>query len=265
MKVTAEMKRKVEAKIRECMAIAAKHYPNADLPYPTVRYAKRGTTAGTANDSRYEINLNAVLLMENKDVFINRTVVHEFAHLVDGRVNPHTRQTSIVSTRRGLRRTKRDVHGPSWKNIMRQFGADPSRCHSYDVTNARVKNRGASRQHVWKCGCGNGQVVLTDAKHKKQLAAAPGYGYYQRGHTVRRCGKYTYFGIEGQELQPMPLAADQPKPKAAAPATGGSKLDKCRRVYNPDLSRAANIVAFTEEGCTPAGAATYYAKIKKEF
>ena len=265
MRVTNKVKADVTRRIEECIVIANKKYGRT-FDFPTVKYTKRGTTAGTANDGTYTINLNPVLLMENLDTFIDRTVVHEFAHLVDGLVNSWTRDTSIRMTSRGYSRTKRTVHGPSWKAIMVLSGADPSRCHSYDVTNARVKGRRAhaAPKHIWKCGCGGGEIKLTAKNHKKQLAAAPGYGYYARGHTVRRCGKYSHFGLEGAELKPMPLprAADAPKPK---PRTGTTKLDKCRRVWNPDHTRAANIVAFIEEGCTPAGAATYYAKIKKEF
>lgn len=266
MRITNKAKADVTRKIKVCIKIAEAKY-GRKFAMPSVIYRKRGTTAGTAHDGRYEIDLNGVLLMENGDVFIERTVVHEFAHLVDGIMNPHTRERPIVHTRRGMRRGKRDIHGPTWKNIMRLFGADPSRCHSYDVTNSRVKGRRAhsAPKHIWKCGCGGGEIKLTAKNHKKQLVATGSYGYYARGHTVRRCGKYSYFGLEGAELKPMPLAANTATPKPRAPRGTESKLDKCRKVYDPDLSRAANIVAFTEEGCTPAGAATYFAKIKKEF
>jgi len=266
MRVTNKVKADVTRKIKECIKTAEAKY-GRKFAMPTVLYRKRGTTAGTAHDGRYEINLNPVLLMENLDVFIDRTVIHEFAHLVDGIMNPHTRDAGIVHTRRGMRRGKRDIHGTTWKNIMRLFGADPSRCHSYDVSNARVKNKAdsTSPKHIWKCGCGGGVLELTASKHKKQLVAVAPYGYYMRGHTARRCGKYSYFGVKGAELKPMPLAANTAAPKPRATRGSESKLDKCRRVYDPELSRAANIVAFTEEGCTPAGAATYFAKIKKEF
>jgi hypothetical protein len=141
----------------------------------------------------------------------------------------------------------------------------PERCHDLDVSRAQVRNKRSTKIHIWKCGCGGGQVVLTPAGHKKQLVATGKYGYYQRGHTANRCGKYSYFGIKGQELKPMVANTRTPTPKPRAPRGTETKLDKCRKVYDPDLSRAANIVAFTEEGCTPAGAATYFAKIKKEF
>lgn len=275
---TTEVKKRVKAELTRCMAVAKAKYPDHGLAglnrIPTVKFAKKGTTAGTAHDRTYTIDLNMIIMIDNPDS-IEDTVAHEYAHLVDGVVNPETRESGYTYNRRGrMVRQKRDIHGYSWKSIMILFGKPPERCHSLDVSRARVRNKRSTKVHVWKCGCGNGQVVLTNASHKKQLVATGKYGYYQRGHTVARCGKYSYFGIEGQELTPMPIAANDikatsiPKTVVDAPRPIGgvpSKLDKCRKVYDPELSRAANIVAFTEEGCTPAGAATYFAKIKKEF
>jgi SprT protein len=253
MRVTNEVKAKVEAKIQECINIANNRY-NRTFAFPIVTYVKRGTTAGTACDSTYTIDLNPILLMENLDTFIERTVVHEFAHLVDGIMNPETRT-------RTWGRSKRDIHGRTWKNIMLAFGVEPSRCHSYDVSNARTKKRSVA-QHVWVCGCGGARMTLGPKRHKNQLQSlGTPYGYYQRGHPVSRCGDYVYTGAQG--VQPKKAASTSiPKPRNT---NGTSKLDMCRREYNPELNRAANIVAFTEAGCTPAGAATYYAKIKKEF
>lgn len=269
MATAKQVQSRVKAELTRCLKVANERYPAHTFKTPTVKFAKKGTCAGTACDRTYTINLNLIIMVDNPDS-VEDTVAHEFAHLVDGIANPHTRETQIVRNRRGgYSRSKRDVHGSTWKNIMRLFGKAPERCHDLDVSRARVRGGRSTKVHVWKCGCGNGQVVLSPAKHKKQLAAVGNYGYYQRGHTVNRCGKYSYFGIEGQELTPMATAANTQKPKPApkprAPRGTESKLDKCRRVYDPELSRAANIVAFTEEGCTPAGAATYFAKIKKEF
>jgi predicted SprT family Zn-dependent metalloprotease len=261
MRVTNKVKADVTRKLKACIAIADKKY-GRKFAMPTVKYTKRGTTAGTANDSTYTINLNPVILMENLDTFIERTVVHEFAHLVDGIVNPHTRETSVVMTRRGYRRTKRDVHGPSWKAIMRLFGAEPSRCHSYDVTNARVKNKGP--RHTWKCACGGAELELNPKQHAKMIGMATngkvtGKGWYVRHHSYKKCGGYIYEAA----AKAVPVAAEAPK---ANPVTAGkSKLDICREWYSPSASRKDMINLFViKAGCTPAGAATYYAKIKKE-
>lgn len=249
MQVPASVKQQVNAKIQYCIDTAEKHYGRT-FAFPTIVYKKRGTTAGTANDRTYTIDLNPTLLMENLDAFIARTVPHEFAHLVDGIVNPHTRMGR-----------KRSVHGPSWKRIMMLFGADPSRCHSYDVTNAKQSSRRTTK-HVWVCGCGEATMELGAKRHAKQLARKP---FYVRGHTVARCGEYTYLGIEGQEQKPVAKAADAKQPKRKSGKV--TKLDRCRNIYNlhKQYSRDMIVLLFqTQGGCTPAGAATYYAKISNE-
>ncbi len=270
-KVTREIRGRVDAEINRCIVIAEKHYDRS-FKSPTVIYKKRGTTAGTACDLTYTIDLNSVLLMENGDDFIDGrigrgTVTHEFAHLVDGIVNPHTRDGGIRYDRYGrARRGKRSVHGPSWKRIMRLFGVrNPTRCHSYNVSNARVK--GSSKKHVWVCGCGNGKVVLTNLKHNRQLRLAQsGYGMYSRGHTPRRCGVYTYKGIETNG--PTPKITAKPfrdryptsKPKTSTKLAHAVKIVR----DNPELSRV-KLIALIQVACgmSTAGATTYYYNAKK--
>ena len=266
VRIPQEIKDRVEAEVRRCMDLAIETYGNVFLGMPTIKYDLRGTTAGTANDGTYTINLNSVLLMENLDKFIegyDSTVAHEFAHLVDGIVNPHTRETKIVMTRRGYRRSKRSVHGPTWKEIMKLFGCDPSgRCHDYEVKNARAKK--TSRKHLWVCGCGNGQVVLTPMKHKRQLAAN-GRRTYMRGHPFTRCGAYTYKGIDPEhpDANPMPVAASKPK---RAPRKGTKKelaIETYREFRHMPkdfiISKIANACNMSQQGAT-----TYYYTARKE-
>ncbi|KKK45125.1 hypothetical protein LCGC14_3165970, partial [marine sediment metagenome] len=169
-RVTREMKGRVNAEINRCKEIAENHYDRT-FKFPTIVYKKRGVTAGTANSSTHTIDLNSVLLVENGDNFIDGrtgrgTVTHEFAHLVDG----------IVNTRsRGYGR-KRSVHGPSWKHIMRLFGVrNPTRCHSYDVSNARVSRKA---RHVYSCNSCSETMILGPVRHKKMQR---GVSYWKTG------------------------------------------------------------------------------------
>ena len=264
VRVPREIRQRVEAEIHRCIAIAEKTY-NRTFRFPGLDYSLRGTTAGTANDGTYTIKLNSILLMENLDKFIegyNSTVAHEFAHLVDGIVNPETREfAGMVMTRRGPRRKKRSLHGPTWKRIMMLFGCDPSgRCHDFEVKNAQVKKH---RKHVWVCGCGGGRIVLTDLKHNRQLAAS-GNRIYMRGHPASRCGRYSYKGIEGQELPEMPLAASKATPKKPK---AGTKKEKAIQVYREFSHMNRDfIVAKIANACNMSlqGATTYYYTAKKE-
>lgn len=254
MRVTATVRAQVKATIEKCIVTANAHY-DYKFKYPTVIYKKRGRVAGTACDSTYTIDLNSVLLMENVESFLKSTVIHEFAHLVDGIINP--------TAKAGRWGRKRDIHGPRWQNIMRLLGGPTSRCHSYDTTNSKVKKRGQTK-HVWTCSCGAGTMKI-GAKRQRKMLASNGKQYWMRGH--KGYGhSYSYFGVEGAELPPMPIlkAASAPKP-APKRRTELTKMAKCRLVFDPELNKDQNVVAFIEEGCTPAGASTYYYNILREF
>lgn len=98
--ITTEIRNRVTTKIQHGIDLAKRRY-NVDIRMPTVVYTKRGTTAGTANYRTWTINLNPVLLVENTDKFIERTVPHELAHLICDLVYPHAHRPG-----RGV---KRDV------------------------------------------------------------------------------------------------------------------------------------------------------------
>ncbi len=61
-----------------------------------------------------------------------------------------------------------------------------------------------------------------------------------------------------QEIATRPLATT-----AKEVLNTGSKLDRCRALYNPALARKDMIAIFVAQcDCTPAGAGTYYQKLK---
>lgn len=148
-------------RVHELLAQARELYPNANIPTVAVRFTVRGTCAGKANYMHRYVNFNPVLLEENGQAFIDRTVVHEVAHIVTDAV--HWRPTR--------------AHGKEWRSVMRKLGvSEPTRCHSYDVSNARVRT---VRRFTYKCGCASHE--LTTVRHNKILR---GYGY-----TCQNCGQ----------------------------------------------------------------------------
>ena len=138
-----------------------------NIPHVPVSFNLRGHTAGKAMCRRgivrdFEIRYNAVLLEENGENFLNRTVPHEVAHLVVYAQYPS--------------RTK--PHGYEWKRVMRDFGITPKRCHSYDTSNATVRRRGRlDREYPYKCGCRT--HMLTVIRHRRILKGA--------GYTCKVC------------------------------------------------------------------------------
>ena len=263
---------RVQVELDRCIAIANQRYPEHKFKHPKVKFDLKGTCAGTAHDRSYTINLNMIIMIDNMHS-IEDTTAHEFAHLVDGLVNPHTRQTRRASSPFGSQRSKRSIHGSTWKNIMVMFGMKPERCHSLDTSRAspRSAKSQSSKIHVWVCGCGQGQVVITPLRHKQMLTYAhDGYGVYKRGHTPNRCGNYTYQGVQSTTQLPVAAKSSKPTTTPAKKSTSGSitKIDKCRALYalHIDMTRGEIITRFVNDAsCTQAGAQTYYAKITKEM
>jgi SprT protein len=100
---------------------------------PTVAFDLRGTTAGIAYLNKNLVRYNAVLLTENVEDFLGDTVPHEIAHLI-----AHQVYGKRIS-----------AHGQEWKSVMRAFGVEPSRTHSFDTTNSAV---GGTYHFTCRCG-----------------------------------------------------------------------------------------------------------------
>ena len=278
MTVTAQVKARVENKIREGIALAEAKYKQK-FAMPTIQYDLRGTTAGTANYNTWTIRLNAVLLNENTDEFIERTVPHELAHLITDRVYPEAHHgRGIVRTRRGFRREKREVHGPNWQSVCLVLGmTDITRCHQYDTTNSKVV-KSTSRTIPWKCtGCGTEILLSPKKSHQLDLKSDALWHRGCRGSRLVRATaapkptpRENFFAgnVPPIQLKVPALPVPAQPVKSAEPAMGGSKIDICKTLYLKFsmLSRAEVLAKFkTLAGCTDAGAATYYATCKKLY
>lgn len=166
-----ELKKMVEDKVIECYAkIERLLYKDkslwildpADLFIPDIRFDLKGVCAGVfhaafinrsrVDSSKCYLNFNMTLLRENVDDFIKQTVPHEVAHAVCG---------ALFATA-----SYGKPHGHCWKNVMRWLGADPERCHDYNVKNARAYNK---TKYLWGCRCGC--HVVGPVKHKKMFAS----------------------------------------------------------------------------------------------
>lgn len=249
--VSADLKARVQTRVEECMAIARKQWPHISFDTPKTIYEVTTTTAGYARYGKWEIDLNPVLLNSQPEAFIARTVGHEVAHLISYR----------VYGRPGA------GHGPKWKHVMRVFGQEPTRCHSYDTQIEGIKTK---RTASFTCDCG-GHGAMTPAKARKMMGGT----YFHRcadgmKRTIRAAS------IRMPDAKPAPV----PRPKQVirvvrnigAGATVKldipvSKIEHCREIKknNPDATRSQLIALFVAQaGCTPAGSATYYATLKKE-
>jgi len=217
MFVTPEMKQRVNDQLATSTKLAKDIYGFAmdDFKTPIVVYKKRGRTAGTANYGTWELDFNSVLLMENDQNFIDRTVVHELAHLIDHHVNPEVHNVGYGQ--------KRSAHGPSWKRVMRLLGAEPTRCHSYDTTNSAVKKRG-QQKFVYRCSCG-GTMELGPTRHRKMQSGVS--SYWKHGHSSHT---YTYEGTtRPSPVQTVRFVAPTTTPLPAYAQDAGNGLTKAER------------------------------------
>ena len=144
--VPSDLKERVTNIVEDCCAKASQHY-GRPVTYPLIQYKKRGKTAGTANYNTWVLDFNPILLTENVEDFLKRTVIHEIAHLITHTIYPYA-----------------SAHGQEWKNIMVFLGAEPSRCHSYDTTNSTVSNR---KKYDYMCPTCTKTLQVSSILHKR--------------------------------------------------------------------------------------------------
>ncbi len=111
-------------------------FPLAKLTMPTVGFFDKGGRAGTAYCTRNHLEFNTTLAVENPDTFIE-TIIHEIAHLV-------------IGTCRVFRNVKQ-AHGPQFKYVDSMLGGRGERCHSYDVSSVKRKNKKIRYEVVCAC------------------------------------------------------------------------------------------------------------------
>lgn len=152
--VPYELQIKVADRMNECYDMVKAElvkfgYDANKITIPTVDYKKRGRAAGTAYPGRNNITLNSILLVENADDFIDRTVGHEVAHIFSWQL--------FGAAGKG--------HGRLWKIVMGWIGQSATRCHTFNTSNSRQKR--TVKRHVYGCGCR--EFKLTTGKHNKVL------------------------------------------------------------------------------------------------
>ena len=142
-----ELRQAATEQIHEGLAKAAKRY-NIELPPPLILFNLTGRTAGQANGKKWRIRLNMPMLRQNGVKFLERTPVHEAAHLVVHKLYGDERYRTA---KRRVRKIK--PHGPEWQGVMRSMGVrNPTRCHSYSTENVGARKRRGPK-YLYECGC----------------------------------------------------------------------------------------------------------------
>lgn len=235
--VSAELKKRVEARLAECVAKSG-----IDTGKITVKYdinSKR--LGGQAIYSTNTIRLNPVFLNAYTEQYIFDTVAHEWCHLA-----ARKKYGRLIS-----------AHGAEWKNTMRSIGVPPKRCHSYKVPDGIRVGKQVKKYTVVCNQCGSS--IECGAKVFSKLQAGATYRHNACG------GKITPVGAVNPAV-PKPVVA----PKVVAKSAGGAtKLEKCMEIYlqhRHEFDRQRMIAAFVNGAdCTPACASTYYQKLKAKL
>ena len=124
-------------------------YPNLYMSYPKIEWDLRGGTAGQAWYGIHKVRYNSHLYRNNRKDFIENTIPHEVAHLVAHRLHQGRR---IMP------------HGYEWKRVMAAFKVPSDRCHSYDVSECKRRQK----RYLYKSVCGK-TFKLSQTLHNKIL------------------------------------------------------------------------------------------------
>ena len=154
-----EIEKKAHRKITELMKIAQEK--GLSLPHEegnsfSMRFdlnsvSMAGQACSRPMQKEMFIRIHKKGLEEYGDIFINQTVVHEFAHIIQ-----------FVNFPRAT------AHGREFKRIMRMFGAEERRCHNYDLRSlvgGSRKTRKPQKKYSYICNCS--EYDLSSIRHKR--------------------------------------------------------------------------------------------------
>lgn len=146
---------------RRLIQQAGRHFGRY-IAQPEIRFDLNGKSAGMAvfpARGTVLIRYNRTLLHYNGAEFLRQTVPHEAAHLVA----------------RTLFGRRIRPHGAEWRSVMAFFGAEPARCHRFEVPD---QTRRRMRHFPYRCDCQTHQ--LSAIRHHRSLAGVR--------YLCRRCG-----------------------------------------------------------------------------
>ena len=158
--ISTALREQLQARCAGLRKQAVEHY-RVDLPHIVLRTDLHGTAAGRAYPASFTVRINPVLLTENPAAFLREVIAHEVAHLVAFRVFGDRIRP----------------HGREWSDVMRFFGAEPRRCHEFDIARAAVRKQ---RRYPYRCGCR--EHALSTTRHNRVRRG-------EQSYRCRHCGQ----------------------------------------------------------------------------
>jgi len=135
---------------QDLLATASRHF-GLKSPQVIIRFDLRGRSAGQVRlgaGGVWVVRYNPALLARHGEDFLSKTIPHEVAHVIAYRLHG----PGILP------------HGPEWRALMCHFGADPTRCHDFDISGLPTRTQ---VRFSYQCACRTHQ--LTSIRHHRIL------------------------------------------------------------------------------------------------
>jgi predicted SprT family Zn-dependent metalloprotease len=146
--LTDEIKTAVSNRVKECLDIAIKHWPEhkefLDKPV-TIQYDVKNHVGGWAYIQDWTLRLNPILCFENQEEYIHQIVGHETAHLIVYAVyGAHKKVPAKNDAGYAYKRVM--PHGKEWKYVMQVLDLQPDAYHSLDCSSIEIARRRKSQK-----------------------------------------------------------------------------------------------------------------------
>jgi predicted SprT family Zn-dependent metalloprotease len=141
---STELQARVNSKIEAGLVIAKEKYPKFNFEFPEVRYDVKNSIGGLAYGNKWMIRFNLILCYENEDEFVNTTVLHELAHLIQRRVFGFIKADAFGNPIRDEKTGKLKKvlsHGKEWAEVMGHFGLKPEKFHTFSLESIQKPKR----------------------------------------------------------------------------------------------------------------------------
>ena len=152
--------KRIESKLKEVLALAKQLYLFTPINL-TIKYKTKGRAAGQASynyrTNKMGLMFNLEALEKDAEHLLNETIPHEVAHLV-------------CYSDPCLGRN----HDYGWKTVCRRLGGSGERCHSIDLTPAKV-----TQKFTYVASCGS-KVEVSKIIHNRIQRGVAGYYALER-------------------------------------------------------------------------------------